>query len=183
MADRHLQAVVSSSGSTSLSLSQLHLAPGQILRDTLHFALNNSGQSHEKPWAQALKAEVADFGSINDWLKLCQINHKRSGPRKRSLPSGLKVIDCETRHIVSATEDLKYLGLSYMWGSVLSMEPNYRVNSALPNALPQVIYDAIEVTRKLRYPYLWVDRYYIDQSNHDEKHSQIRLMESIYQMR
>ena len=42
---------------------------------------------------------------------------------------GLKVIDGETRRIVYAVENLEYLALSYVWGSMSSGEPSYQVDS------------------------------------------------------
>ncbi|XTI88170.1 hypothetical protein V2W45_1520575 [Cenococcum geophilum] len=114
------------------------------------------------------KPEVADFGLIKAWLEFCRRNHTRlCGLQKPAPLPGLQVTDCETRRIAYAAENLEYLALSYVWGSMLSGEPNN---------IPQVINDAIEMTRKLQYRYLWVDRCCSTQDNHDEKHVQIRLM-------
>jgi len=53
--------------------------------------------------------------------------------------------------------------------------------SELPvESLSNVVRDAIEITEKLGFKYLWVNRYCINQHNSEEKHSQIRNMDSIY---
>lgn len=47
--------------------------------------------------------------------------------------------------------------------------------------MPQVIEDAMVVVRNLDRRYLWVDKYCIDQKDHDEKDLQIRNMDRIYE--
>ncbi|PQE09993.1 hypothetical protein CJF31_00003918 [Rutstroemia sp. NJR-2017a BVV2] len=66
-----------------------------------------------------------------------------------------------------------YVTLSYVWGD------EQRRQKVGPN-LPPTIEDAIHVTLKLGYQYLWVDRYCINQGNDSEEISQIQQMGSIY---
>ncbi|KAJ9641894.1 hypothetical protein H2201_003718 [Coniosporium apollinis] len=49
----------------------------------------------------------------------------------------------------------------------------------LPGDLPDTIEDAITVTQKLGFRYLWIDRYCINQKS-EEAHTQIRQMDLIY---
>jgi len=127
-----------------------------------------------------LNAEIADFDLIKTWLQTCRTYHTRLCSLEIVAPvPGFKVIDCITRNIIHLTRDSEYLALSYVWGSV-SSETSHGSESILPELVPQVINDAIEVTRKLHYRYLWVDRYCIPQHNNDEKRAQIQLMGTIY---
>jgi hypothetical protein len=85
------------------------------------------------------------------------------------------LIDCQTLDIMLA-EDMPYVALSYVWGcgsaatSITELE-----------ALPNTIRDAITVTLKLGFRYLWVDRYCIDQENDEEKSDQCGKMDQVYQ--
>jgi hypothetical protein len=65
------------------------------------------------------------------------------------------MLDCQTHQIKPAPENCSYLTLSYVWGG----------ENALADAtdLPRTIADAVYVTMKLGYRYLWVDKYCIDQ--------------------
>jgi len=46
--------------------------------------------------------------------------------------------------------------------------------------LPLTIEDAITVTKAIRFQYLWVDQYCIDQGDENEKQRQIQQMNLIY---
>jgi hypothetical protein len=94
-----------------------------------------------------------------------------------SFVPGLKLIDCITSDIILA-EDKPYVALSYVWGSGSEISEN---RNKLPETLPNTIKDAIIVTKKLGYRYLWVDRYCIDQENEEEKADQCGKMDVIYQ--
>lgn len=75
-----------------------------------------------------------------------------------------------------------YLTLSYTWGAQ-NLKPTQtsgrRETDSLDDA-PLTIRDAMTVTIKLGYQYLWVDRYCIDQFNEKERRAQIHGMASIY---
>jgi len=62
----------------------------------------------------------------------------------------------------------RYVALSYVWG------PPSR-------DWPQTILDAVEVTKRLKEQYLWVDRLCINQSNLQEKQFLISKMDAIYE--
>jgi hypothetical protein len=68
--------------------------------------------------------------------------------------------------------------LSYVWGNVA--EPSSTDPNKLSKEAPQLIQDAMEVTRRLGYKYLWVDRYCIPQDDVAAKHTQIQNMNEIY---
>ena len=52
-------------------------------------------------------------------------------------------------------------------------------NNTIPTIPPRVIENAIQVTLKLHFKWLWIDRYYIQQEE-TEKHEQIINMDLIY---
>lgn len=90
----------------------------------------------------------------------------------QTLP-GFRLIDCDSssRDVLDKPLTEKYVALSYVWGEV----------AVVPGSWPQVVLDAILVTRKLGLRYLWVDRFCIDQDDAQTKHSLISNMAAIYQ--
>ncbi|KAH7071341.1 heterokaryon incompatibility protein-domain-containing protein [Paraphoma chrysanthemicola] len=91
----------------------------------------------------------------------------------------LRLINCKSRQILSAEEGQRYICLSYVWGQDAAEEPD--VDSWLPDNVPRTVEDAMFVAINLDIPYLWVDRYCIDQDKPEEKHNIIRNMDKIYQ--
>jgi hypothetical protein len=91
---------------------------------------------------------------------------------------GLKVIDCSSGRICIATPDQPYVALSYVWGT--SHATTQQIPRKAGQTFPRTIEDAMLVAKELRIPYLWVDRYCIDQHNHQEKHTMISNMDKIY---
>ena len=138
-----------------------------------------------------LRQEIVEFSLITTWIEFCRAHHTQlCGLQKPKDVTGLKVIDCVGRRVIPASEGVIYLALSYVWGQpsigssgdggpVASLDPSH-VGCLTKSAVPQVIDDAIGVTRILGYSYLWVDRYCIDQNDHAHKSAQIQQMGSIY---
>lgn len=71
-----------------------------------------------------------------------------------------------------------FTALSYTWGNV--QHNCVPVDGRLPNEVPRLIDDAIEVTCRLGYRCLWVDHYCIPQDDDMEKHVQVQRMNLIY---
>ena len=100
-------------------------------------------------------------------------------------PVRLKLIDCESRTIVQAPMSCQYFALNYVWGPSRFTDsgdmPILLGNHfGLLESVPRVVEDAIIVTRRLGWRYLWVDRYCINQDDKEEKHDQIKEMDKIY---
>ena len=77
-----------------------------------------------------------------------------------------------------------YVALSYVWATAAvdcSLVQCADGTKKLPQHLPQVIQDSIEVTRALGHQYLWVDKFCIAQDSPELKHYQILQMDAIYQ--
>jgi len=118
-----------------------------------------------------------DFHFVSDSISYCSVNHGSSCRQQlNDAPNFLKVVDCKARQVVVAQPGCQYLALSYVWGSTSTLD-----RSLLDfDNCPKVINDSIDVTLKLMFQYLWVDRYCIDQLDEADKHHQIKQMDLIY---
>jgi hypothetical protein len=127
------------------------------------------------PYRCVQKGSV-DMEIAKMWVTGCQTKHVNhcadQGPEImsniRSLP-GFQLIDCTTRKIVMAPDAFQYVALSYVWGQPLAQDAGSassynQVDQHLPSRVPQTIQDAITVTLRLGYQYLWVDKYCINQA-------------------
>ncbi|KAK3369261.1 heterokaryon incompatibility protein-domain-containing protein [Lasiosphaeria ovina] len=106
----------------------------------------------------------------------------------------MRVIDCKSENldIREYQPGDKYVALSYVWGPPgISGQSEAQAAAAprpgstrpvlhLPRHIPLTIRDAVEVTKTLRYRYLWVDKYCIDQNNEQEQREQFSRMGDIY---
>lgn len=121
-----------------------------------------------------------DYGVISGWLSFCkerhtQLCHRRGDNRIRNL----RVIDCVTRKLVPLpSEEAEFVTLSYVWGVCTALGNGD--NSELPVSVPKVMEDAMVVTVKLGFRFLWVDRYCIPQDDDKEKQSQLKNIGRIY---
>jgi Heterokaryon incompatibility protein (HET) len=139
-------------------------------------------------------AMLLDYSLPMEWIRDCQENHNycrvESGYRREEYGKGvshagetwieeMKLVDCLARSIVKAKSHHRYAALSYVWGNLPQPQPNDLISDNLPAELPQLIEDAITVTKGLRLRYLWIDRYCISKDE-EIKHHQISNMDSIY---
>lgn len=95
----------------------------------------------------------------------------------------LRLIDCQSRKIITAPPNSEYTALSCVWG-VQGQAGDFEVsqNQPLldPHKCPKAINDSVRVTWDLNIKYLWIDKYCIDQFDDQDKAIQIRQMDSIY---
>jgi hypothetical protein len=134
---------------------------------------------------QMIREKIERYETVKNWINLCQVMHTTvcmiKGP---STVRYQKLIDCQTRTLVPA-EDHPYVALSYVWGSISEIFKFTDGSEQLPTKIPRTIEDAITVTQKLGFRYLWVDRYCINQQPDDEqgdkeKAYQVGKMDLIY---
>ncbi|KAK1773454.1 heterokaryon incompatibility protein-domain-containing protein [Copromyces sp. CBS 386.78] len=143
--------------------------------------------------ARRILPDQVNYHLIGEWLRLCLLGHVQchgDGDSDVMTIPGFRVIDCTTRNIVSAVEafgnhakhdKLDYVTLSYVWGQAGFSVPVLREDGlSLPDELPLVISDAMEVVKRVGYRYLWVDRYCIPQDDIRTKQIQIKNMDKIY---
>ncbi|KIW67241.1 hypothetical protein PV04_06506 [Phialophora macrospora] len=120
-----------------------------------------------------------DYSALRAWLSDCQLYHAGDCDLKPSeiLPS-LQFIDCLAfpPKVVRAQPQHRYVALSYVWGSG-DVGSQFSGDSLVWRLLPRTIRDAMVVTRRLGFRYLWVDRYCIPP---DRKQEQIGKMDIIY---
>lgn len=93
------------------------------------------------------------YDALTSILRNCRRNHKNTCKYVKRAPDipSLQVIDCESREVVQAPPQCKYLALSYVWGKVKHSE-----NLDDP---PPVIADTFVVCARLGLKYLWIDQY------------------------
>ncbi|KAH8177396.1 heterokaryon incompatibility protein (HET) domain-containing protein [Sarocladium implicatum] len=99
------------------------------------------------------------------WIEFCQANHDDTcGINTAEVVPGLRLVDCQTRSIVSASEleeDSKdrYASLSYVWtGAEKDLQVVVRGDGKLAETLPDLFADAIRITESLGLRYVWIDR-------------------------
>jgi hypothetical protein len=111
-----------------------------------------------RSWNASDEIGPAEVSRISKWLEECRQHHRKCIPtHQNGTLRGLRVIDCIGRCVVTAPAACSYVALSYVWGESLGYEQLF--SNVETNNLPQTIQDSIEVTWKLGFRYLWVDRY------------------------
>ncbi|KAM7215936.1 Heterokaryon incompatibility protein (HET) domain containing protein [Rhypophila decipiens] len=130
-----------------------------------------------------------NFQTIRSWIAHCLNHHGDACNRipvdgelntHVAIPSSksFRLIDCESRTLVSATVGLKYTALSYVWDH----HRGFLVGDEVPgNLLSPAVEDGLRATQELGFRYFWVDKICIDQTSQQDKEEQIRMMRSIYQ--
>lgn len=129
---------------------------------------------------QMIKEKVERYDTVKYWINFCQVMHTKVCKIKD--PSTVRyqeLIDCQTRTLVPA-EDHPYVALSYVWGVIPEKFAITDDSEKLPTNLPRTVEDAITVTLKLDFRYLWVDRYCINPKGGKEEKHQLGQMDLIY---
>jgi len=123
-----------------------------------------------------------DFGLIASWLDFCATHHGRLCQWEDVTPiPGFSVIDCSARKVVLWSDLPKpadFVALSYVWGGVGDSRLN--VNGTLPPRLPRLVGNSIELTGRLGFKYLWIDRYCIPQNDAEARYTQIQNMDVVF---
>ncbi|KAH6839692.1 heterokaryon incompatibility protein-domain-containing protein [Alternaria alternata] len=120
---------------------------------------------------------------VGSWLTYCTRYHRRLCRPEPVPVRGVQVIDCNTLQIEEYNAKIPYVSLSYVWGNsndACGPVETIGGRKTLPQQLPAVIKDSIEVTKALGFQYLWIDKFCIDQDAADLKHDQIQQMDAIY---
>ncbi|KAK4104943.1 HET-domain-containing protein [Parathielavia hyrcaniae] len=151
--------------------------------ETAGVAIELSGASNGL-FARRLQPSI-DVSLILDWLAFCDRHHTACTQLDPLVPQGFRVIDCCSTgaQLPVAWEDVahpkKYVTLSYVWGR--DQDGTACPDGHIPDLPPRTIDDAISLTRRLGYGYLWVDRYCIPRDNAKVNYLQIQSMDVIYQ--
>ncbi|KXJ89026.1 heterokaryon incompatibility protein-domain-containing protein [Microdochium bolleyi] len=114
---------------------------------------------------------VGMHNRINVWIdqdgiqaELCGLDVSMDASDKRTIPTVSRDLDCSDRRnaLSVSTEAVRWLSLSYCWGTEPSMKLTTDTLETMHNGIPlsrldATIRDAIHVTRGLGIPYIWVD--------------------------
>lgn len=125
--------------------------------------------------ARPVAPEIHDFAFMKEWLEECESGHEQSCGQQETLSTALhpfKVIHSATRRLCTLPSGKPYICLSYLWGK--------DTTTNIAQQVPKTIEDAMHVAIELGIPYLWVDRYCINQSDEKEKQMLIENMDLIY---
>ncbi|KAF2962899.1 hypothetical protein GQX73_g10681 [Xylaria multiplex] len=131
---------------------------------------------------------------ICDWLQHCCHFHgnRCSTPAAWLLNSGIhyNFIDVELECVVTPLKDVQFVALSYVWGTVetlQALESNIddlkrpgSLSISSSQIVPQTIRDAMRLCTLTRQRYLWVDRICIVQDDYKIKQQHLRAMAEIY---
>lgn len=119
------------------------------------YILQDSSAATQGYLLRKLDSGVIDYKILGRWLEYCKHHHLSACIQTfNSSISGLRVIDCSTEEVVAAPGDctFHYVALSYVWGGT-------QTSGKDQDDFPATIRDAITVTTRLGYRYLWVDQY------------------------
>ncbi|PMD48866.1 HET-domain-containing protein, partial [Hyaloscypha variabilis F] len=130
---------------------------------------------------------------MKKWLYVCQNSHtkcEQNKPLDRQLPTRLIEVGdtdmdlrlCET---LGLPQESQYLTLSHCWGgkvfTTLTRENVEQFLSHIPTkSLSKTFRDAIEVTRRLGFKYLWIDSLCIIQGDEVDWTKEASRMEFVY---
>jgi hypothetical protein len=136
-------------------------------------------------------ASSVAFSQAKTWLEDCDSSHVDCSRQEACyMPSRLLDVSCEnTSEVIKLVESTglagNYVALSYCWGQdqkkVLTRTGLHEFMEGWPvDSLPRTIQDAIDITRKLRIRYLWVDALCIIQDSQEDKKKEIACMADIF---
>ena len=137
------------------------------------------GESATCQRADPLNPERADFDKIQHWLKRCQIRHKACSNPALGKVWPAHLINCTSLDVEPVHVHHEYIALSYAWGGKGAKEYSKSLKD-IWERLPMTIKDAVAVTKKLGFQYLWIDYFCIPQEDEIAKQAAIRSMGSIY---
>ncbi|MCJ1425593.1 hypothetical protein MMC29_003493 [Sticta canariensis] len=135
-----------------------------------------------------------ELSQLKKWLHTCEHVHPSGDTDEANFLGSrdlfLRVIDVQRQCIVRAPQECRYMALSYVWGGPQELQYTKATQPELerPNGLsiddkrlPRTIKDAMLLISRFDERYLWVDSLYIMQDDTENKHSQITLVDVIYQ--
>lgn len=143
-------------------------------------------------FGQRVNPNLVDMALVKSWLTSCQRHHGRScgaaGEASKRLRF-FRVIDINSRTVISAPSECSYATLSYVWGQKeffksrtkdLVKDEKGEMVVKLPERLPATFEDAIFVTHSLGLRYLWIDALCIIQDSDVEVDTLMKRMDAIY---
>lgn len=145
----------------------------------IHLLSEDKAPPQSKIQARLINRNVIAYDVILGWLRSCETQHQQTcGHLAIREIERLWLIDYQTRRVVLADDDCRYVALSYVCGQFDLQQSNeaYDFDSAL-----RTIRDAVRVTCSLGLRYLWIDKYCIKSQDTDHVMQQVRQMHTIYE--
>ncbi|EXJ72928.1 uncharacterized protein A1O5_04077 [Cladophialophora psammophila CBS 110553] len=130
-----------------------------------------------------IHANSVDFEVVSSWIATCKRLHPQcSKPSANAGTHPQWLFDCHDRRLVRNYRSVDYTALSYVWGQALTASCPSGIQESNDDltSLPQVVEDAITVTKALGFRYLWVDRLCIPRNDKLEFHNELKNMASLY---
>ncbi|KAE8422865.1 heterokaryon incompatibility protein-domain-containing protein [Aspergillus pseudocaelatus] len=127
---------------------------------------------------RSINTTMVDFGFIRKSLSYCMEHHHHHCDRPAySIQGSITVYDYKNNRTLDVKLPCLYIALSYVWGDAGRKEERTRRGHT---RRPKVIEDCITIADHLKIPYIWVDKYCIDQTNPHKKQQQLNSMYAIY---
>jgi hypothetical protein len=129
------------------------------------------------------------FEIASEWLQICLDTHDECPKRLSPLPTRVIDVGSDRRDpflYISKDEPGRWLALSHCWG----LEQSFTTTSStlglfsqsIPMGdLPETFKDAILITRRLGYQYIWIDSLCIVQDSLEDWEAESKKMAMIYQ--
>lgn len=163
----------------------------QLLTGTILGDFGDARQTYVGSPSNTTPKSLASMSLIQSWLRKCEIDHNCGiEDRPSSMPSFLLDVSCKQKvKLVSVTQDMRerYIALSYCWGvgmqkTMLKIGNKNDLMSGLElHHFDPTIQDAMKVTRKLNFQFLWIDALCIIQDDYAFKAKEPGKMGNIYQ--
>jgi hypothetical protein len=147
-------------------------------------AMDTLGQADNDLFSGRLMSHVVSKDMIRLWLDRSPLEERIQTAFRTNF------IDIPGKRLLSATTEVEYAALSYVWGEARQVLLDQEKRSILfalgglnsfASALPRTIADAIELCESVGYEYLWVDALCIQQDDSEDKMRQINGMGGIYE--
>ncbi|KAI0119593.1 HET-domain-containing protein [Daldinia grandis] len=157
----------------------------------LYYSLNNASTLCKiEEWA----VPFCNVSVIRSWIQGCETidgNKCIESSHQTQFPPGFRVVDVVNMNIAEPFGPIRYVALSYMWGSAADSQEDFQLEkknvgrleapgSLADASIPKVVTDAISLCRDLGEDYLWIDRLCIVQDDQELKPAQIEPMDHIY---
>ncbi|KAL5315869.1 hypothetical protein ACEPPN_016742 [Leptodophora sp. 'Broadleaf-Isolate-01'] len=168
-----------------------YLKPGGRKFDLIARAGTSAAKEVQTRPINTAPSSEATFTMVQGWLQTCLSSHMTCRDCVKSdlafMPTRLiEITRPNYRLYETAGRPVEpYAALSYCWGTtgqLTSTRSTYQSHLAGidPQALPETVRDAVEVTRKLGIKYIWVDSICIIQDDASDKAIEITQMEHVY---
>jgi hypothetical protein len=163
--------------------------PGSILPINSNNILPFATAGYDGPMYARQLPETADIELLKKWMRFCQGSHKVCKSKTPSIGEAIQVrfIDVRERCLVNSSIRESYVALSYVWGkstngvlTIGTIDKFYSQGSLTEDAVPHVVFDAMELTASLGEHYLWVDTVCIIQDDINDKQQQLPVMDAIF---